>query len=177
MSDRTLRDDIINELEFEPRVNAAHIGVVVEKDVVTISGHVASYMEKLAAEEAVRRVKGVRAIATEIEVRYPSEKKTADDEIARRALDILSWDATVPRNAVKITVHDGRVTLSGDVNWQVERRTAEDHIRKLSGVKTIINNIRLSPSVRPGDVRVRIENALKRNAEVEATAIKVSVDG
>src|SRR5690348_1995302 len=87
MTDRTLREDIMNELDFEPRVNANHIGVVAEKDVVTLTGHVASYAEKLAAEEAVRRVKGVRGIASEIEVRYPFEKKTADDEIARRAID------------------------------------------------------------------------------------------
>jgi osmotically-inducible protein OsmY len=96
---------------------------------------------------AVRRVRGVRAIATAIEVRCPSDKKTADDEIARRALDILAWDATVPRNAVKITVHDGRVTLSGDVNWQFEWRAAEDQVRKLTGVNAIINNIRIRPSV------------------------------
>ena len=177
MTDRALREDIVNELDFEPRVNAAHIGVIVEKGIVTLSGHVSSYLEKVAAEDAVRRVKGVRAIATEIEVRYPFEKKTADDEIARRAVDILAWDATVPRNAVKITVHEGRVTLSGDVNWQFERKTAEDQIRKLSGVNAIVNNIRLKPSVKPADVRIRIENALKRNAEVEADAIHVSVDG
>lgn len=177
MTDRTLREDIVNELDFEPRVNAAHIGVIVEKGIVTLSGHVSSYLEKVAAEDAVRRVKGVRAIATEIGVRYPFEKKTADDEIARRAVDILAWDATVPRNAVKITVHEGRVTLSGDVNWQFERKAAEDQIRKLSGVNAIVNNIRLKPSVKPADVRIRIENALKRNAEVEADAIHVSVDG
>lgn len=109
---------------------------------------------------AVRRVRGVRAIATEIEVRYPSDKKTADDEIARRALDILAWDATVPRNAVKITVHDGRVTLSGDVNWQFEWRAAEDQVRKLTGVNAIINNIAyaqvsstIGPSEKPPNER------------------------
>lgn len=176
MSDRTLHDEIMNELDFEPRVNAAHIGVIVEKDVVTLSGHVSSYAEKLAAEDAVRRVRGVRAIATEIEVRHPFDKKTADDEIARRALDILAWDATVPRNAVKITVHDGRVTLSGDVNWQFELRAAEDQVHKLTGVNAIINNIRIRPSVHTGDVKVRIENALKRSAEIEANAIEVSAD-
>jgi osmotically-inducible protein OsmY len=177
MTDRTLREDIMNELDFEPRVNAAHIGVIVERDVVTLSGHVGSYTEKLAAEEAARRVKGVRAIASEIEVRYPYEKKAADDEIARRAIDILGWDATVPRGAVKITVQDGRVTLSGDVTWQFERKAAEDQIRKLSGVRAIINNIRVKPSVQPSDVKARIENALKRNAEIEAKSINVAVDG
>ena len=118
-----------------------------------------------------------RAVATEIEVRYPSDKKTADDEIARRVPDILAWDATVPRNAIKITVHDGRVTLSGEVNWQFELRAAEDQVRKLTGVNAIINNIRIRSSVYTGDVKVRIENALKRSAEIEANAIEVRVDG
>src|SRR5512142_2807206 len=149
MSDRTLRDDIMNELDFEPRIKAAHIGVIVEKDVVTLSGHVSSYAEKLAAEDAVRRVRGVRAVATEIEIRHPSDKKIADDEIARRAVDILAWDATVPRNAIKITVNNGRVTLSGNVSWQFERKAAEDQVRKLSGVKGVINNIRMTPSISP----------------------------
>lgn len=177
MSDRTLRDDIMNELDFEPRIKAAHIGVIVEKDVVTLSGHVSSYAEKLAAEDAVRRVRGVRAVATEIEIRHPSDKKIADDEIARRAVDILAWDATVPRNAVKITVNNGRVTLSGNVSWQFERKAAEDQVRKLSGVKGVINNIRMTPSISPADIKVRIENAFRRNAEFEADAVVVSVDG
>lgn len=177
MSDRTLRDDIMNELDFEPRIKAAHIGVIVEKDVVTLSGHVSSYAEKLAAEDAVRRVRGVRAVATEIEIRHPSDKKIADDEIARRAVDILAWDATVPRNAVKITVNNGRVTLFGNVSWQFERKAAEDQVRKLSGVKGVINNIRMTPSISPADIKVRIENAFRRNAEFEADAVVVSVDG
>lgn len=177
MSDRTLRDDIMNELDFEPRIKAAHIGAIVEKDVVTLSGHVSSYAEKLAAEDAVRRVRGVRAVATEIEIRHPSDKKIADDEIARRAVDILAWDATVPRNAVKITVNNGRVTLSGNVSWQFERKAAEDQVRKLSGVKGVINNIRMTPSISPADIKVRIENAFRRNAEFEADAVVVSVDG
>lgn len=177
MSDRTLRDDIMNELDFEPRIKAAHIGVIVEKDVVTLSGHVSSYAEKLAAEDAVRRVRGVRAVATEIEIRHPSDKKIADDEIARRAVDILAWDATVPRNAIKLTVNNGRVTLSGNVSWQFERKAAEDQVRKLSGVKGVINNIRMTPSISPADIKVRIENAFRRNAEFEADAVVVSVDG
>ncbi len=177
MTDRTLREDIMNELDFEPRVNANHIGVVAEKDVVTLTGHVSSYAEKLAAEEAVRRVKGVRGIASEIEVRYPFEKKTADDEIARRAIDILEWDATIPRHAISVLVHLGLVTLSGEVDWQFQRRAAEDQVRKLSGVKGIVNNIRIAPRATVTDVKARIEKALKRNAEVDANAIEVSVDG
>ena len=175
MSDLQLRQDVLDELDFEPRVDSAHIGVVVDKGVVTLTGHVSSYAAKLAAETAARRVKGVHAIADEIEVRYPFEKKAADDEIAKRALDILQWDATVPAGAIKITVRDGLVTLSGEVEWKYQKSAAEEQVRKLSGVRAIINEIRISPRVQPADIKQRIENALRRNAEVEAHAIRVSV--
>ena len=96
MNDKTLRQIVIDELDFEPRIDAAHIGVTAEGGVITLTGHVGSYAEKIAAEEAVRRVKGVKAIAEEIEVRYPFAKKTADDEIAKRAVHILEWDSSIP---------------------------------------------------------------------------------
>jgi osmotically-inducible protein OsmY len=175
MSDRKLRQDVLDEMDFEPSVNALHIGVAVDKGVVTLSGHVASYAEKLAAERAVRRVKGVRAIAQEIEVRYPFDKKTADDEIARRALDILNWSAVVPRDAVQLTVHDGWITLNGQVDWQFQRSSAEDDIRKLSGVSGITNKIAIRSQVQPADVKRKIEDALRRNAEIEAQGITVTV--
>ena len=106
MTDKQLRQDILDELDFEPSIDAAHIGVAADRGVVTLSGHVSSYSEKLAAETAVERVKGVCAIASEIDVRYPDDKKTADDEIARRAVDILRWSTMVPRDAIQITVRD-----------------------------------------------------------------------
>ena len=177
MSDSTLRQDIIDELEFEPSVNAAHIGIAVDDGIVTLSGHVGSYAEKIAAESAVRRVKGVRAIAQEIEVRYPYDKKTADDEIASRALNILRWSAVVPKDVVQVKVQDGWVTLTGQVDWQFQRGAAESEIRKLSGVAGVFNNITLKVRVQPGDVKRKIEDALKRSAEIEAQAISVSVLG
>lgn len=174
MTDIQLRQNIIDELEFEPSVNAAHIGVTVEKGVVTLTGHVASYAEKLAAERTVQHVNGVRAIAQEIEVRYPNDKKTADDEIAARALNIVSWSAVVPQG-IQIKVQGGWVTLSGQVDWQFERNAAESELRKLSGVAGVINNITLKARVQAQDVKRKIEDALKRNAEVEAGHISVSV--
>jgi hypothetical protein len=104
MDDKQLRQNIIDELEFEPSVDAQDIGIAVSDGVVTLSGHVFSYAQKVAAQHAVQRIKGVRAIAQEIEVRYPGEKKTADDEIAKRALNILKWDAVIPEEMVKVTV-------------------------------------------------------------------------
>lgn len=176
MSDSALRQDIIDELEFEPRVNAAHIGVAVENGVVTLSGHVGSYAEKLAAEKAAKRVKGVHAIAEEIEVRFPSDKKTADDEIASRAVNILRWSAVVPPDSVMIKVQDGWVRLSGEVNWQFQRSAAEAEIRRLSGVTGVINGITIKPRVQPVDIKRKIEAALKRHAEIEAQGIRVTVE-
>ncbi|MGZ5920303.1 MAG: BON domain-containing protein [Rhizomicrobium sp.] len=177
MSDKRLQQDVIDELDFEPSVNAAHIGVTASNGVVTLSGHVGSYAEKIAAERAAKRVKGVQAIAQEIEVRYPSDKKTADDEIAGRVVSILQWSAVVPRDSVQVKVQDGWVTLTGQVNWQFERAAAEAEIRRLSGVAGVINSITIRPRVEATDVKHRIEEALKRNAEVEAGGVRVSVLG
>jgi osmotically-inducible protein OsmY len=176
MSDLTLRQTVLDELEFEPSVDAAHIGVTVKDGVVTLSGHVSSYAEKVAAERAVRRVKGVQAIAQDIDVRYPEDQKTADDEIALRALNILRWSSVVPSGSVLVKVQDGWVTLSGQVNWQYQRSAAESQIRRLSGVKGVVNSIAIKPSVQPTDIRRKIEDALKRNAEIQAQAIRISVE-
>lgn len=173
-TDSQLQQDVLDELDFEPSVDAAHIGVSAQNGVVTLNGHVASYAEKIAAEKAVQRVKGVRAIAQEIEVRYPNDKKTADDEIATRAVNILRWNSVVPAERVQIKVQDGWVTLKGEVDWQFQRLAAENSIRRLSGVSGVINNIALRARMHLSDVKSRIEEALKRNAEVEAQAIQVS---
>lgn len=175
MGDLQLRQDVVDQLEYEPSIDAAHIGVAVEKGVVTLTGHVASYAEKQAAITAVRRVKGVRAIAEEIEVRYPSDKKTSDDEIAKRAIDILSWDTMVPSGSIQVMVRDGWVTLTGSVDWHYQKKQAEDDIRRLSGVRGLTNTVKIEPSVQAEDVKRKIEEALKRHAEIEANAIRVSV--
>jgi osmotically-inducible protein OsmY len=172
-----LRQDILDELEFEPSIDAAHIGVAVDSGVVTLTGHVSNYGEKLAVVQAVRRIKGVSAIAEEIQVRFPDDKKTADDEIAKRAVDILGWDTLIPRKAIQITVREGWITLTGNVDWYYQKTIAEDDMRTLSGVRGVTNNIAIEPRVAANDVKRKIENALKRNAEVEAGAIRVSVEG
>jgi osmotically-inducible protein OsmY len=175
MDNIQLRQDILDELDFEPSIEATKIGVAVSEGVVTLTGHVSSYAEKIAAEEAARRVKGVLAIANELEVRYPGEKKTADDEIAKRALNILKWNELIPDEAIQVTVEKGWVTLRGEVAWQYQKKAAEDAIRKLTGVSGISNSISIKPSVLAADVRQKIESALARHAEVEAKAIQVTV--
>jgi len=177
MDDKALRQFIIDELEFEPSVDSASIGVAVEKGVVTLIGHVRSYAEKIAVEDAVQRIKGVRALAEELEVRYPYEKKAADDQIAERAVNLIAWNAMIPEGLVRIKVQHGWVTLEGTLDWQFQRYAAEDAIRRLSGVVGVHNMIKVNPRVQPADVKAKILAALKRDAELEAGSIVVDVKG
>jgi osmotically-inducible protein OsmY len=175
MSDITLRQDIMDELEFEPSIAAANIGVAVHSGVVTLTGHVPTYVQKSTVENVVKRVKGVKGIAEEIEVRAFGQHRSADDEIARRALNTISWNTVVPTGAVQVKVQKGFVTLSGNVEWQYQKNAAAAAVRPLEGVSGILNLIDVTPHVSTGDVKRRIEEALKRNAEVEAKAIRVDV--
>lgn len=176
MTDAILKQDIIDELDFEPSIDATHIAVWVDDGTVTLSGHVRSYNEKCTAEAVVKRMKGVRAIAQEIEVRPAGAHLMADDEIARRAADVLRWHATVPRDAVQVKVEDGWITLTGKVDWNYERSAAETAMRNLVGVRGVLNQIQITPAVTVADVRQRIIASLKRDAEVEAQRITVQVD-
>ncbi len=178
MSDSRLRQDILDELEYEPSIDAANIGVAVEKGVVTLTGHVHSYAEKHAAESITQRVKGVHAIAEEVEVRLPEHKKTADDEIAGRVLKILAWSAAITSpDDIHVKVERGFVTLAGVVEWHFQRSAAENSVRHLTGVTGIDNQLRIRPRMDLLDVRQGIKDALRRNAEIEADLIDVEVSG
>ena len=137
MNDKELRQLVLDELEYEPSLDAADIGVTAENGVVTLSGYVTDYLQKVAAERAAWRVKGVRAIAQKIEVRLAGDKRQHDDEIAQRILDIFAWNSAVPEKKIRAKVSDGWVTLSGEVDWHYQRNAAESAVRKLSGVKGV----------------------------------------
>ena len=177
ISEHQLRQDVLDELDFEPSVNAAHIGVGVNGGVVTLTGFVSSYREKLAAERAVRRVKGVKAIAEEIEVRLPSDKKTADDEIAGRAVDILKWRVGFPAERIAVKVEKGVVTLTGDVDWQFQKTEAGAAVHHLSGVVSVVNLVQVRTTVHDSEVKEKIQNALRRSAELDASRITVHAEG
>jgi osmotically-inducible protein OsmY len=177
MNDLSLRQDILDELEFQPNIDAVHIGVAVENGVVTLTGHVTNYAQKIAAERAVKSVKGVRAIAEEVDVRFPSDFVVADDTIASRTLDVISWNTEVPDDRIKVRVQAGWVTLEGEVDWQFQKEATERAVRKLSGVKGVTNLLTLKARVNAADVQRKIEDALKRNAAVEAHGIHVKVTG
>lgn len=173
-----LRRNVLNELAWDPTFDSTHIGVAVDNGVVTLTGHVSTYAEKLAAERAAQRVTGVRGIAEEIEVRPSYAKKTKDDEIAERAVRILQWDVSVPPGRISVKVEKGWVTLAGNVDWDYQRGAAAADIQKLSGVMGLINLIKVEPVVRVADVKQKIEDAFRRNATLDAGEIWVSaVDG
>jgi osmotically-inducible protein OsmY len=175
-ADLELRCNVMDELDFEPSVHSANIGVAAEGGIVTLSGHVGSYAEKLAAEKAARRVRGVKAIADHIKVRFAEDKKVADDEIARRIVDILHWSAMVPEGAVTVKVQDGWVGLGGEVKWNYQRTAIEVLIHRLSGIKGIVNGVTIESYPDPLAVKRKIEDALGRNASVCASKISVSVE-
>tara|TARA_R110002074_G_scaffold114289_1_gene244312 strand:- start:363 stop:1010 length:648 start_codon:yes stop_codon:yes gene_type:complete len=175
MDDAVLKDLVEEELEWEPSVDATDIGVGVEDGVVTLMGYVSSFTQKMAAERAVSRVKGVRAIAQELEVRFAGMDTEADDRIAKRALDVLDWDVAIPSGAIKVKVQNGHVTLSGEVDWRYQANRARDKIDGLPGVKAVSNLIQIKPKVSGKDVKEQIEQALKRDAELDAKTIRVSV--
>ena len=177
MKDDQLHQDVLDELNFEPSINAAHIGVAVDDGIVTLSGEVGSFAEKYNAERAVRRVKGVHGIVEHIKVVFPSDKVTGDAEIAERVLASLKWSALVPADRVTVKVENGWVALNGELDWQFQKSAAEAAVRRLSGIKGISNLIKLPPQVAGTNVKQRIEDALKRNAEVEAQRIQVGVNG
>jgi osmotically-inducible protein OsmY len=171
-----LQHDVQEELEWEPSVDAAHIGVAAtQPGVMTLTGRVATYVEKIGAERAARRVAGVRAVANDIEVRSVGSMKRTDTDLAQGVLRALEWDIAVPDEKIKARVDDGWVTLEGEVALQLQRAAAEKAVRRLSGVRGVTNQIRLQvrPPVQPADVKDRIEAALRRTAEIDGPGIQV----
>ncbi len=173
--DRILQQRVMDELAFDPMADAAHVGVSARDGIVTLNGHVKTYAAKFAAERAARRVRGVKAVAQEIDVRLPSDKKTKDDEIAARAVKILEWDVVIPPDSIRVKVENGTVTLTGEVDWIYQRDEAERDVHRLGGVHFIINQIRVRPQTQPEDVKTKIAAAFERTAENEAASITVEV--
>lgn len=174
-SDAQLQRDVLDELSWEPSVDAAHIGVSVKDGVVTLSGHVPSYAEKYGAELAARRVYGVKAVANELEVKLPGSSVRSDEDLAAAAVKALESNVFVPPNTIKPIVRDGWITLEGEVEWAYQRDAAESAVRYLSGVRGVTNAITIKPRVTPAEVKAKIEEALKRSAEMDARRIGVEV--
>ncbi|MDQ1439696.1 MAG: hypothetical protein QOK43_3325 [Acidimicrobiaceae bacterium] len=174
-SDMELRRDVEQQLEWEPSIDGRRIGVTVVDGIVTLTGVVGSYSEKWKAERVVERLAGVRGIANDIVVEPTAERN--DTDIAKAAVDALKWNVLVPSDRIKVKVENGWVRLTGEVNWDYQRRAAERAVRDLPGVKGITNLIAVVPGVAPEQVKKKIEEALTREALLDAKGIEVDVSG
>jgi osmotically-inducible protein OsmY len=174
--DSHLQEAVLAALKWEPSVTAAHVGVAARDGVVTLTGHVENYASKHAAEIAASSVKGVKAIADELEIRLPFAITRSDDEIATAAVDRLAWDVTVPRDAVKIRVENGWVTLTGEVEWHYQKDNAAKNIRPLFGVIGISDQVTIRPRVDVSHISDHIMEALHRSW-FDPKTITVSADG
>jgi osmotically-inducible protein OsmY len=176
-TDEEIQKDVLNELKWDPRVQSTEIGVAVKNGVVTLTGWVDSFYKRWAAEEAAHRVRGVLAVANDIEVRLPVSAERTDADIAAAAIHALEWDAGVSIDNLDVTVSKGWVTLRGVVEWEYQKHDAERVVRRLKGVKGVTNLLTIKPRVSPSELKQKIEQALVRSAETDALRITVEVEG
>jgi osmotically-inducible protein OsmY len=173
----TIRRDVLEELEWDPSIDATQVGVAVADGIVTLTGTVNSYHEKYMAEKAAKRVGGVRGVANDLKVRVPKPMERTDTDIAKVALNALDWSVNVPHKAITVTVKDGWVTIEGVVDWNFQKEAAFRAVRTLTGVKGVTNLINVRPVVSADNVKKRIGDALRRNAALDAEHIGVEVHG
>ena len=173
-NDSDLQLAVLAELNWEPSIVAAHIGVTARDGVVALSGHVSSFVQKHAALDAARRVKGVLAVAEALDVELPFDHQRDDEQIATAALDRLSWDVSVPRDAIQLVVEQGWVTMSGTVDWYFQKDAAEKAIRPLVGVVGISDQVLITPTLDTGDISDRISIALNRSGLLDPATIQVA---
>lgn len=175
--DKALKQKVLDELKWDPSINAAHVGITANDGIVTLTGRVESFAEKHAAEKAAGRVVGVKAVAEEIEVKLPFSSKRGDDEIAASALERLSWDTFVPPDVIKVKVEKGWITLSGEVDWAFEKNAAGAALSNLYGVIGVSNDITITSKANASDISTDIKLALDRSWFSAPNHIKVTVDG
>ncbi len=164
-------------MKWEPRLTPNEVGVIVKDGIVTLTGWVDSYTKRWAAEDAAHRVKGVKAVANDIEVRLSTADEKTDQDIAKAVVRALEWDAFIPVDKLDVTVSKAWVTLKGELEWQYQKQDAERVVRRIQGVKGVSNLIVVRPKATPQDLKKKIEDALVRSAELDAQRIQVDVDG
>jgi osmotically-inducible protein OsmY len=176
-SDSEIERDVKDELQWDPDLDATNIAVSVKDGVVTLAGYVKSYTDKYEAEAAAKRVASVRAVANDLEVRLPSVDERPDPDIARDAVAAIKSQLPISSEHIKVVIKNGWVSLEGQVEWQYQRQTAEKAVRRIKGVKGVSNLIQLRPRAQPEDIKRKIQEAFKRNAEVDANRIMVETNG
>jgi osmotically-inducible protein OsmY len=176
-SDAQLKQDVVNELEWDPAIEATHVGVAVSDGVVVLTGHLRTFAAKHAVEQAVKRVAGVRAIAIELDVQLDPHHQRGDADIAVAIETAFKWHAQIPEDRIRIEVEKGWVTLTGEVDWDYQRHNAELVVRPVTGVVGVVNHITIRQRSAPEYVARRIREALARYADEEWRGIEVKVDG
>jgi osmotically-inducible protein OsmY len=177
-TDKQLQRDVLDELQYEPSVDASKIGVIAHNGIVSLTGTMASYAEQNAATHAAERIAGVKAVANETKVELPSMHQRDDADIAQAVLNAFKWHVWVPQDTIKVSIERGWVTFEGTVNSKFQRTSADDAVRYLTGVKGVINLITVKqPAINSSEVKLKIENALRRATELEAAHINVEVEG
>jgi osmotically-inducible protein OsmY len=174
-TNKELQVDVLDELQYEPSIDAADIGVMTSDGIVTLTGKVKSWGEKSTAIRTAERVWGVNGVVDKLQVELPFSHQRGDEDLAREALNMLKWHVFVPENSLKVEVAKGWITLEGKVDYQFQRLAAENAIRNMAGVKGVTNLIVVQPKVTPSEVKTKIENALRRAAELDAQRIIVAV--
>ncbi|MDP4130887.1 MAG: BON domain-containing protein [Bacteroidota bacterium] len=176
-SDVTIQKEVMDQLRWEPFLNASQIGVSVHKGVVTLSGEVDSYAKKWTAEKAAKKVAGVRVIAEDIQVGLSPDYRKTDAEIGQAILDSLKWNTMIPEDRIKIRVEDGNVKLEGEVEWEYQRVQAKSAIENLTGVRSVANLITVKPIFTPKDIQEKINAAFQRSATIDSSRINTEVSG
>jgi osmotically-inducible protein OsmY len=176
-SDQKLRQDVLNELALDPAIHATHIGVEANDGIVSLTGKVESFYEKWQAERAAQRVLGVQGLTVDLDVKIPNDRQRSDEDIARAAQTVLGWNAAIPTDAVKVMVENGWVTLRGELGWNFQREIVNKAVAELIGVVGVSNQIVLKPHVSSVHVKDQIDEALRRQAVVDAKKVSVIVDG
>jgi osmotically-inducible protein OsmY len=176
-SDAEVERDVKEELQWDPDLDASDIVVSVKGGVVTLAGFVKSYSDRLEAEAAAKRVSGVLAVANDLEVRLPTIDQRPDPDVARDAVAALKAALPISYEKIKMTVKDGWVTLEGAVEWQYQKTTAEQAVSKVKGVKGVTNAISVKPALEPTEIQRKIQEAFRRNAEIDANRITVETHG
>ncbi len=173
MDDKVLQSDVLDELQWEPSVDAAEIGLTARGGVVTLTGTMPTYSERVTAERVAKRVHGVKALANDFEVRPRCTGERTDTDLAQAAITALKWKTSVPDERIKVSVSKGWVTLEGDVDWYFQKESAEEAVRPLLGVRGVFNQITIKPRASASDVKSRIDAAFRRSAELDAKKVRV----
>ena len=176
-SDEDIKRDVEDELRWDPDIDPSDVGVAVKNGVVTLSGFVRSYTQKYQAERDAKRVEGVMAVANDNEVRLPAIHQKPDPEIAREVVEEIKSELPYSHSLIKAVVSNGWVTLEGDVEWNYQRERAEAAVRRVKGIKGVSNFVTIKPKVDPIDVKRKIQDALRRNAEIDANRVSVEANG